>query len=75
MLAGQEINPESYAICKADMVIKGQDVGAIVLGDTLIDDGHLGKTFNYCLSNPPFGVDWRSRRDQLNGLRLAEETW
>ncbi|KQO01661.1 restriction endonuclease subunit M [Arthrobacter sp. Leaf234] len=59
MLAGQEINPESYAICKADMVIKGQDVGAIVLGDTLIDDGHLGKTFNYCLSNPPFGVDWK----------------
>ncbi|WP_026544123.1 class I SAM-dependent DNA methyltransferase [Arthrobacter sp. 35/47] len=59
MLAGQEINPESYAICKADMVIKGQDVDAIVLGDTLIDDGHLGKTFNYCLSNPPFGVDWK----------------
>ncbi len=58
-LAGQEINPESYAICKADMVIKGQDVGAIVLGDTLVDDGHFGRTFNYCLSNPPFGVDWK----------------
>lgn len=58
-LAGQEINPESYAICKADMVIKGQDVGAIALGDTLTDDGHAGKTFNYCLSNPPFGVDWK----------------
>jgi type I restriction enzyme M protein len=58
-LAGQEINPESYAICKADMVIKGQDVGSIVLGDTLTDDGHKEKTFNYCLSNPPFGVDWK----------------
>lgn len=58
-LAGQELNPESYAICKADMVIKGQDIGAIALGNTLTDDGHLGKTFNYCLSNPPFGVDWK----------------
>ncbi|MET3351502.1 UNVERIFIED_ORG: type I restriction enzyme M protein [Arthrobacter sp. UYEF1] len=58
-LAGQELNPESYAICKADMVIKGQDIGAIVLGNTLTDDGHIGKTFNYCLSNPPFGVDWK----------------
>ncbi|TQJ33052.1 type I restriction-modification system subunit M [Arthrobacter sp. SLBN-122] len=58
-LAGQELNPESYAICKADMVIKGQDVGAIVLGNTLTDDGHAGKTFNYCLSNPPFGVAWK----------------
>ncbi|MEB7446660.1 type I restriction-modification system subunit M [Arthrobacter koreensis] len=58
-LAGQELNPESYAVCKADMVIKGQDIGAIALGNTLTDDGHLGKTFNYCLSNPPFGVDWK----------------
>lgn len=58
-LAGQELNPESYAICKADMVIKGQDIGSIVLGNTLTDDGHSGKTFNYCLSNPPFGVDWK----------------
>ncbi|MET4144426.1 class I SAM-dependent DNA methyltransferase [Arthrobacter sp. UYCo732] len=58
-LAGQELNPESYAICKADMVIKGQEVGSIILGNTLTDDGHIGKTFNYCLSNPPFGVDWK----------------
>ncbi len=56
---GQEINPASYAICKAEMVIKGQDVDNIVRGDTLTDDGHIGKTFDYCLSNPPFGVEWK----------------
>jgi type I restriction enzyme M protein len=65
-LAGQELNPESYAICKADMVIKGQDIGAIALGNTLTDDGHLGKTFNYCLSNPPFGVDWKKSQSVVD---------
>ena len=59
VMYGQEINPASYAICKADMVIKGQDVNNIVRGDTLTDDGHHGKTFDYCLSNPPFGVEWK----------------
>lgn len=58
-LFGQEINPSSYAICKADMVIKGQPVDAIVLDNTLTKDGHAGRTFNYCLSNPPYGVDWK----------------
>lgn len=58
-LFGQEINPSSYAICKADMVIKGQPVDAIILGNTLTGDGHAGRTFNYCLSNPPYGVDWK----------------
>ncbi len=56
---GQELNPESYAICKADMLIKGQDVGNIVFGNTLSDDGHLHKKFDYMLSNPPFGVEWK----------------
>ncbi|MFF0902727.1 UNVERIFIED_CONTAM: N-6 DNA methylase [Kocuria sp. CPCC 205316] len=64
-LAGQEINPQSYAICKADMVIKGQSVDAIVLGDTLTGDGHPGLTFNYCLSNPPFGVDWKKQEKEV----------
>lgn len=64
-LAGQEINPQSYAICKADMVIKGQSVDAIVLGDTLLQDGHTGLTFNYCLSNPPFGVDWKKQEKEV----------
>jgi type I restriction enzyme M protein len=56
---GQELNPESYAICKADMLIKGQDVGNIVFGNTLSDDGHHGRKFDYMLSNPPFGVEWK----------------
>jgi type I restriction enzyme M protein len=56
---GQELNPESYAICKADMLIKGQDVSNIVFGNTLSEDGHPGKRFDYMLSNPPFGVEWK----------------
>ena len=56
---GQELNAESYAICKADMLIKGQDVSNIVFGNTLSDDGQHGKTFDYMLSNPPFGVEWK----------------
>jgi type I restriction enzyme M protein len=56
---GQELNPESYAICKADMLIKGQDVSNIVFGNTLSDDGHSGKRFDYMLANPPFGVEWK----------------
>lgn len=56
---GQELNDESYAICKGDMLIKGQDVGNIVAGNTLSDDGHPHRTFDYMLSNPPFGVEWK----------------
>ena len=56
---GQELNPESYAICKADMLIKGQDVANISFGNTLSDDGHAHKKFDYMLANPPFGVEWK----------------
>ena len=56
---GQELNPESYAICKADMLIKGQDVANISFGNTLSDDGHAHKQFDYMLANPPFGVEWK----------------
>lgn len=59
VMNGQELNPESYAICKADMLIKGQDVSKIVFGNTLSDDGHAGEKFDYMLSNPPFGVEWK----------------
>lgn len=62
VMSGQELNAESYAICKADMLIKGQDVNNIVYGNTLSDDGHEGKTFDYMLANPPFGVDWKGIR-------------
>jgi type I restriction enzyme M protein len=58
-LFGQELNPESYAICKADMLIRGQDVSHIAFGNTLSDDGHTHKRFDYMLSNPPFGVEWK----------------
>lgn len=56
---GQELNPESYAICKADMMIKGQPVENIKLGNTLSDDQLSNKKFDYVLSNPPFGVEWK----------------
>ena len=56
---GQELNPESYAICKADMLIKGQNVANISFGNTLSDDGHPARHFDYMLSNPPFGVEWK----------------
>ena len=59
LLFGQEINPESYAICKGDMLIKGQEPGNIRFGDTLRDDKHTNEHFNYLLANPPFGVDWK----------------
>lgn len=56
---GQELNPESYAICKGDMLIKGQDVSNIKLGNTLSNDQLPTDKFDYMLSNPPFGVDWK----------------
>lgn len=56
---GQELNPESYAICKADMLIKGQKVDNIKLGNTLSNDQLRHDKFDYMLSNPPFGVDWK----------------
>jgi type I restriction enzyme M protein len=56
---GQELNDESYAICKADMLIKGQPVENIVVGNTLSEDGHGNAKFDYMLSNPPFGVEWK----------------
>jgi type I restriction enzyme M protein len=56
---GQELNDESHAICKADMLIKGQDVANIVAGNTLSEDGHAHAKFDYMLSNPPFGVEWK----------------
>ncbi len=62
---GQELNPESYAICKADMLIKGQDVRNIKLGNTLSNDQLAYEKFDYMLSNPPFGVDWKKIEDEI----------
>ncbi|NMQ30162.1 SAM-dependent DNA methyltransferase [Candidatus Accumulibacter phosphatis] len=65
VMYGQELNPESYAICKADMLIKGQDVGNIIFGNTLSADGLHGKHFDYMLSNPPFGVEWKKIEKEI----------
>ena len=65
VVAGQELNPESYAICKGDMLIKGQDVSKIIYGNTLSEDGHHGSTFDYGLSNPPFGVEWKKVQEEV----------
>lgn len=71
VMYGQELNPESYAICKADMLIKGQDIGNIIFGNTLSADGLPGKHFDYMLSNPPFGVEWKKIEREVR--REAEE--
>ena len=63
---GQELNPESYAICKADMLIKGQEVNNIKLGNTLSNDQLVAEKFDYMLSNPPFGVDWKKISGEIN---------
>ena len=65
-LHGQELNPESYAICKADMLIKGQPVSNIKLGNTLSDDQLAASRFDFMLSNPPFGVEWKKVQKQVN---------
>ncbi|WP_083004136.1 type I restriction-modification system subunit M [Halomonas sp. GT] len=64
-LHGQELNPESYAICKGDMLVKGQEVEQIKLGNTLSDDQLAGEHFDYMLSNPPFGVEWKKVQKQV----------
>jgi type I restriction enzyme M protein len=65
VMYGQELNPESYAICKADMLIKGQDIANIIFGNTLSNDGLSGKVFDYALSNPPFGVEWKKIEKEI----------
>ena len=65
VMYGQELNPESYAICKADMLIKGQDIANIIFGNTLSADGLIGKHFDYMLSNPPFGVEWKKIEKEI----------
>lgn len=59
-LYGQEINDQSYAICKSDMIAKGQDATNIKLGDTLAEDHFWDRHFDFCLANPPYGVDWKA---------------
>lgn len=58
-LFGQEYNPQSYAICKSDLLAKGHDASNIAFGNTLTEDAFKGRQFDFCMSNPPYGVDWK----------------
>ena len=62
---GQEFNPSTYAIAKADMMIRGGDPDNMRFGDTLLDDQFEGFTFDYCISNPPFGIDWKREQKRV----------
>ncbi|EPZ47371.1 type I restriction-modification system subunit M [Alicyclobacillus acidoterrestris] len=62
---GQELNPESYAICKADMLLKGQKPSQIRFGNSFSEDGFAEQTFDYMLSNPPFGVEWKKVEKEI----------
>ncbi|QGQ97550.1 SAM-dependent DNA methyltransferase [Paenibacillus psychroresistens] len=69
---GQELNPQSYAVCKADILIKGQKENNIVLGNSFTADGHRNERVRFALMNPPFGVDWKKDKEiidkELNDL-------
>ena len=64
-LFGQELNPESFAICKSDMLVTGHNPENIAFGNTLTQDAHKGRSFHYMLSNPPYGVDWKKYKDEI----------
>ena len=73
-LYGQEINDQSYAICKSDMIGKGQDANNIRLGDTLSDDLFFDRTFDFCMSNPPYGVDWKASQESVKKEALGQNS-
>lgn len=70
---GQEFNPETYAIAKADMLIKGGNANGMMYGDTLSDDKFEGYEFDYIISNPPFGIDWKREEDEVKAE--AKKGW
>ena len=65
ILFGQELNPESYAICNSDMLIKNQPADRIKYGNSFTQDGLKDEKFDYMLSNPPFGVEWKKVEDEI----------
>ncbi|GGS97593.1 DNA methyltransferase [Planobispora rosea] len=71
---GQELNPESWAICRSDLMIKGHDPENIKFGNSFSEDGHRGKTFDYLLANPPFGVEWKKVKDVVEREHEKEGT-
>ncbi|MGB7979867.1 MAG: class I SAM-dependent DNA methyltransferase [Candidatus Nanopelagicales bacterium] len=68
---GQELNPETWAIARSDLMIKGADPDRMVLGNSLTHDGWAGQRFDYMLANPPYGVDWKAYADPIK--REAEQ--
>jgi type I restriction enzyme M protein len=62
---GEEVNGETYAVYRSDMMLKGQDASHIVYGNSFSEDGHVGATFDYFLANPPFGVEWKKVEDVI----------
>src|SRR4029079_2526305 len=66
-VCGEELNPETYAICRSDMMLKGQDASHITLGNSFSEDGHEGARFDYLLANSPFGVEWTKGEDAGRG--------
>ncbi|WNQ12200.1 class I SAM-dependent DNA methyltransferase [Paenibacillus aurantius] len=75
-LFGQEINPETYAITKADMLLKGEGAEAdnIAFGSTLSSDGFPSRQFDFMLSNPPYGKSWKTDADRLGGKKGIQDT-
>ena len=62
---GQELNAETYAVCRSDMMLKGQDATNIVYGNSFSEDGHQAGSFDYLIANPPFGVEWKKVADAV----------
>jgi type I restriction enzyme M protein len=62
---GQELNPETYAICRSDMMLKGQDASRILFGNSFTEDGLPEGRFDYMLANPPFGVEWKKVEKEI----------
>lgn len=64
-LSGTEINPETYAICKSDLIIKGVDPSGMHLGNTITEDSFADKSFGYMLTNPPYGKSWKTDKEKI----------
>ena len=75
-LFGQEINPETYAICTADMLLKGdgEEAEHIMYGSTLSDDQHASRQFDFMLSNPPYGKSWKTDAEKMGGKKKILDT-
>ena len=75
-LFGQEINPETYAICTADMLLKGdgEEAEHIMYGSTISDDQHASRQFDFMLSNPPYGKSWKTDADKMGGKKEILDT-